>query len=311
MKTALCGVWHVHADEYVQHALNHTEVVGAWDSDPKRLENFCNKYSLKAFASFEELLKSEADSVIVCSASNKHCEHMIKLAEAKKNIFTEKVLCLSTEDCLKVKKAVEDNGVKFVISLFQKYVGKIMTVKEVVDSGELGKINFVRFTNCHNGSTGNWLPRHFYSREECGGGAMIDLGAHGMYLIDWIMGKLPVKYSSAFTVFDSNEKNVDKVEDNAITVMTFDDGCIAVNETGFVTTSRPVCFEVFGDKGSVVLTGNTVVKRFGKETTELVLKENLPRPIEQFVKGQTPDGCGIEEAIRLTQMMEGAYSNVI
>ena len=311
MKIAVCGIWHVHADEYIAKALEFSEVVGVWDSNQEKLKKFCEKYSVNAFASFEELLASEADSVIVCSASNQHCEHMIKIAEAKKDIFTEKVLCLSTEDCLKVKKAVEDNGVKFVISLFQKYVGKIMTVKEVVDSGELGKINFVRFTNCHNGSTGNWLPNHFYSREECGGGAMIDLGAHGMYLIDWILGKLPVKYSSAFTVFDSNEKNVDKVEDNAITVMTYDDGCIAVNETGFVTTSRPVCFEVFGDKGSVVLTGNTVVKRFGKETTELVLKENLPRPIEQFVKGQTPDGCGIEEAIRLTQMMEGAYSNVI
>ena len=28
MRTAICGVWHVHASDYTKHALNHGEVLG-------------------------------------------------------------------------------------------------------------------------------------------------------------------------------------------------------------------------------------------------------------------------------------------
>ena len=42
-------------------------------------------------------------------------------ANAKKDIFTEKVLALTVEDCLRVKEAVERNGVKFVISFPWKF----------------------------------------------------------------------------------------------------------------------------------------------------------------------------------------------
>ena len=120
----------------------------------------------------------------------------IAAAKAGKHIFTEKVLALTDAECDAVEAAVNEAGVTFVISLFQKYIGSRKTVKAVADSGELGKINYLRFRNCHNGSTGNWLPAHFYNAEECGGGAMIDLGAHGMYLTEWVLG-MPSTAASA------------------------------------------------------------------------------------------------------------------
>ena len=165
----------------------------------------------------------------------------------KKHIFTEKVLTLTDEEASRVREAVEANGVTLTISLFQKYLGSRIAVKEVVESGELGKINYVRFRNCHSGSINNWLPTHFYNAKECGGGAMIDLGAHGMYLIHWLLG-MPVSASSAFTLAcenpAANAKNTDGVEDNAVTVMSFEGGAIAINETGFCSNCAPVVFEV-------------------------------------------------------------------
>ena len=202
MKVAILGVWHVHAKDYTKVALEKGEVVGFFERDDALAEEFKGMFGLKRFDTVEELLASDAEGVIVCSATCDHAEDIIKAAQAKKNIFAEKVLALTSEECDAIEKAVEENGVSFTISMFQKFVGAWMSVKSIVDSGELGKINYVRVRNCHSGSVSDWLPKHFYNARECGGGAMIDLGAHGMYLIEWLLG-VPESASSAFTIFTS------------------------------------------------------------------------------------------------------------
>lgn len=317
MKVALCGAWHVHAVDYTKKALANdgVEMLGFYEENEALRESFQKKFpELYAFKSFEELLTSEADGVICCTASNTHADYMVRIAEAKKDIFTEKVLALTTEECLRVKEAVDKNGVKFVISLFQKFRGGMMALKALADSGELGKINYVRFRNCHSGSIGNWLPEHFFNKKECGGGAMIDLGAHGMYLIDWFLG-LPEKYSSAFTLWDSNPKNKDGVEDNAVTVMSYKDGSIAVSETGFVSGVDPTTLIVSGDKGYARFVNNEGAVKCTKATENkivpLEIPEDKPYPIDLFLSGEPTEGCGMTEAIHLTQMMEGAYKNIM
>lgn len=313
MKTAVCGIWHVHAEEYFLRAKALTEVVGVWEENEQWRKDFCEKHQVPAFGSFEELLASDADSVIVCTPTNQHTEVMLKLANAGKNIFTEKVMALTDEDAEKIAEAVEKNGVRFVISLPHKYGAGVQTVKAVVDSGELGKLNYLRFRNCHSGSVDNWLPPHFYNAEACGGGAMIDLGAHGMYLTDWICG-MPDSFTSVFTNACTNEAvpNTDRVEDNAITMMGYENGCIALNETGFVSRGYPMSLEVGGEKGYVRF-DNTGVHKCTRatdlKTVAVPLCEALPKPIDQFLTGNILDGCGMTEAKHLTHMMVCAYQN--
>ena len=314
MKIAVFGVWHVHASDYTKTAMELGEVVGFYEKNDALAENFAKKFNIPRFNTPEELLQSDAEGVIVCSASCEHADDMIKIAKAGKHIFTEKVLALTDTDCDRIEAAVNENGINFVISLFQKYLGSRIAVKEAASSGELGKLNYMRFRNCHSGSTKNWLPSHFYNERECGGGAMIDLGAHGMYLTEWILG-MPVKASSEFTVSceieSVKEKNVDGVEDNAVTVMSFKNGAIAVNETGFVSNYSPVTLEVFGEDGYVRMVENRVVK-CTKATNgievELAVGTDKPSPIVQFLTGHILDGCGMKEAKALTHMMTLAYA---
>ena len=138
---------------------------------------------------------------------------------------------------------------------------------------------------------------------------MIDLGAHGMYLTEWLLG-MPVTASSVFTVSHENEKNIDNVEDNAVTVMGFEDGAISVNETGFVSSISPVVLEVYGENGYVRMENNFVVKctiATDKKIVEVEIPESLPIPIVQFLTGNILPGCSVKEAKNLTRMMTMAY----
>lgn len=310
MRTAVCGVWHVHAPEYTQRAIELGQVVGFYEPDDAMAESFQKMFDLPRFDTLEQMLSSDAEGVIVCSATSRHPDLMVRIADAGKHIFTEKVLALTTEDCLKIQEAVDRNGVRFVISLPQKFTAPQKTVKAVADTGELGKINYLRYRNCHSGSTKNWLPPHFYNAEQCGGGAMIDLGAHGMYLTHWFLG-IPVSASSAFTVAHDTAFNVDGVEDNAVTVMACEGGAIAVNETGFVSDYSPQVLEVFGESGYVKMVNGKVVKcsaLTGGKEVEVPLVAASESPITQFLTGEVLAGCGMEEARALTRLMEMAYA---
>ena len=293
------------------------ELIGFYEKDDALAEGYQKAFGVPRFESREALLASDAEGVIVCSASSDHAEDILAAIEAKKAIFTEKVLALTDEDCDKIAAALHQNGVSLTISLFQKYIGSRMAVKAVVDSGELGKINYLRFRNCHSGSTRDWLPTHFYNRAQCGGGAMIDLGAHGMYLTEWLLG-MPASAGSTFTISCSAggalAKNTDGVEDNAVTVMRFDNGAIAINETGFVSDCSPVVLEVHGEHGYVRMENDHVVKctrATGHAVVEVTPPASLPSPIEQFLAGKVQPGCGIREAQALTHMMVMAYANVM
>ena len=203
------------------------------------------------------------------------------------------------------------------MQFFQKYCGPQQTIKKIVESKELGKINFLRYRNCHSGSSANWLPKHFYNKPECGGGAMIDLGAHGMYLIDWLLG-IPDTFTSIFTLACENQetliKNSDKVEDNAVTLMGYENGCIAINETGFVSFKSPLFLEVSGENGYVRMEGENVFKCTSSTNGKVVkvsLEKGLPSPIIQFLTDNIQPGCSIQDAKRLTCMMEKAYKNIV
>ena len=307
MKVAIWGVWHVHAKDYTKKAMEHGEVIGVYDDNVVWKNSFAETFGIPAFDSAEDLLNSNAEGVIVCTATDAHADVMERIARSGKHIFTEKVLALSVENCVRVEKAVAEAGVRFVISLVQKFSAVHLTVKDLIDRGEIGKVNYLRFRNCHSGSIDHWLPAHFYNLKECGGGAMIDLGAHGMYLIDWLLGE-PKTYQSAFTHACRDEKdallNPDGIEDNAVTVMTYEDGTIAVNETGFVTKGFPMTMEVGGDKGYIVAGAGKVLLN----GAEMPLLPAQDAPIVSFMKGETPTGAGMDEACALTRMMLGAYA---
>ncbi len=311
MKVAILGVWHVHADEYARVSAALGTVVGVWDENPAWCADFAARHGIPAYACLEELLDGDAEAVVVCSATASHPDHIIRAARAGKHIFTEKVLALTEAECLRIKEAVEAAGVRFVISFPWKFRPGMMALKAAVDAGRIGRVNYVRFRNCHNGSTGHWLPAHFYNADECGGGAMIDLGAHGMYLAHWFLGE-PVSYASSFTHACRDEQdavlNPSALEDNAVTTMTFASGAIAVNETGFVSVGCPETLEIGGETGYLTCSGAHVILN---STAEGRVEPELPAPaaspLERFLTGEEAPGCGMEEAIVLTRMMEGAY----
>jgi len=317
LKVAVLSRWHVHADGYAHEFRNRDDVklTVVWDEEPDKGKEFADRFGLDFEPDLDKLLaRADVDAVCVNAPTNMHPEVLIKSAKAGKHIFTEKVLALTNAQAADIRKAVEENGVKFCISFPHRTFPHNLFAKKVMDEKLLGDVNYMRVRNAHNGASAGWLPAHFYDQVQCGGGAMIDLGAHPMYLIPWIMGK-PVEVASAFTCVTGHA-----VEDNAVTVMKYANGAIAVSETGFVSSNSPFMLELYGTAGSLMITGNDVqlisskvnqaTAGFGGWIKPDNLPQALPSAIAQFVEGVLYGKeiiFGMDDAVVLTEMMDAAY----
>ena len=314
LNVAMIGKWHVHAEGYAKeiNASSDARVTCVWDDDRARGTAWAEKLNVPFADDYDELLqRPDVDAVAICTPTNMHKEVMIKAAKAKKHIFTEKVMCLTVKECDEVAEAVRENGVVFTISLPHRTFPANLFIKKTIDSGALGEITLFRVRNCHNGSLANWLPDYWYDPETTGGGAMMDLGAHPMYLSRWFLGK-PVSVQSAF----SNHTHR-AVEDDAISMIRFENGALAVAETSLVSPFTPRICEVYGTRGVILCEDDTVrVRTSNLESADnggwIVpkLPAKLPNPIDQWIDScvnGAPVQYGVKEGRELTELMEGAY----
>ncbi len=316
LRVAMLSYWHVHAWDYTRQlmARDDVKITAVWDEIPERGEKAAKEIGADFEADLEALLKrDDVDGVVIDTPTNMHKEVMIAAANAGKHIFTEKVMAITLEECEEIADAVRKAGVKFCISFPHRTMPHSLFAKKVVDEKLIGDVTLLRIRNAHNGSVAGWLPDHFYDPVECGGGAMIDLGAHGMYLSRWLLGE-PVRITSMFNNYIEKP-----VEDNAVSVIEFKNKAIAINETGFVTSNSPFSLEIHGTEGTLFIGGSEDKIRLISNKTEsqvpgwitpTQLPEALPSAIDQWVNGILHDGeiiFGLEDGIGLTQLMEGAY----
>ncbi|HEY7417058.1 MAG TPA: Gfo/Idh/MocA family oxidoreductase [Ktedonobacteraceae bacterium] len=254
IRVAMVSFWHVHARDYARQAQEHpdTHIVAAWDEDVQRGRARAEALGARFYQRLDELLaKTDVDGVIVDTPTNMHHEVMVAAAQAGKHIFTEKVLALTPRECDSILDAVTKAGVKLTVSLPRLNDCYTLAVQDVLKRRLLGELTLVRTRLSHSGALRTeqhpegWLPAHFFDHAETGGGALIDLGCHPMYLARLFLG-LPESVSAHFGYLTGRE-----VEDNAVAILHYPQGALGVVEAGFVNRHSPFTIEIHGTEGSL------------------------------------------------------------
>jgi len=317
VRVALLSSWHVHSHEYAQAIADHPNaaLIAVWDEDEQRGREWADAMDIPFEPNLDTLLaRDDIDAVSVCAPTNMHEDVMVRCANAGKHIFTEKVLAATNDDALRIRHAVVSSGVRFCISFPRRSLPQVLYAKQALADGLFGDITALRIRVAHDGASGNWLPERFYDPAACCGGAMMDLGAHGMYIARWLLGR-PRRVVSVF-----NHITGRRVEDNTVSVIEFESGAIAVNETSFVSHTGAFSLEIDGTRGGYRMAHPDEPVRVCSETTDQdgptwYTPESLPppgtMPIDQWITAietGAPIEFGIDEAVQLTELMHAAYA---
>lgn len=167
------------------------ELVAACDVDGQRLADFAERAGISAtHADYRELIaRGDIDMVDICTNDESHAEIAIAAAEAGKHVLIEKPFATTEAEGEAVLAAVRSAGVKAMCAQSQRWSPKMLEVKRIIDSGEIGEPIFARLS----------LPSSPFWREEESQRwqdrpptwLLVHNGMHSFDLMSWLFDSLP------------------------------------------------------------------------------------------------------------------------
>jgi predicted dehydrogenase len=97
------------------------------------------------YTSYDEMLRDpEIDAIHINTPIGDHANHAVAALEAGKHVACTVPMAISLEDCARVVRAQEASGKSYMMMETSVYTREFLYAKELVDSGELGRIQFLR-----------------------------------------------------------------------------------------------------------------------------------------------------------------------
>lgn len=255
VRVALLSFWHVHAKDYAREALAHprVELVAIWDEDATRGIEEASQRGVAFARDLDAVLADPSiDGVIVTSSTAAHRRLIARSIAAGKHVFTEKVLGSTLREAMELRDLAQEANIALDVALARTEIPEITGIRSLIERGRLGKVTEARVRVAHGGAvptpdqSHGWLPARFLDTGEAMGGAMIDLGAHPLYLTRLLLG-MPSAVTSVYGHVTGRGG-----DDNAVALLSYPDGAIGIAETGFVSKTSPVAVEAHGFEASAL-----------------------------------------------------------
>ena len=91
----------------------------------------------------DALTNPDIQALALATPAETHAELAIRAMELGKDVFVEKPMALTLEDAEKMKKVAEETGRILMVGHLLEYHPAVLKLREMIASGELGKINYI------------------------------------------------------------------------------------------------------------------------------------------------------------------------
>ena len=166
MKLALIGAGQ-RGMIYAEYAYNkkNVEICAVVEPHDIRRSVAAEKFSIKEeyqFTSLEVFLekKVECDAVIIATMDKDHYEQTMAVLDNGYDILLEKPISPDPKECLLISEKAKKLGRKIIVCHVLRYTKFFSALKEIIDSGELGKVIAIQ----HNENVGNFHIAHSFVR---------------------------------------------------------------------------------------------------------------------------------------------------
>ncbi len=168
-------------------SVKNVEVMSVADFDDQRLSKIHQIYpQIQLFKDAEEIFNGpNIDAVVLATPINTHYHLAKKALEKNKHVLVEKPLATSRAEVLELIEIADSRNLSLMVDHTFLYTGAVQKIKEVVDSGELGKLQYFDSTRINLGLFNpNWR-------------VIWDLAVYDLSIFDYISGgKKPVAVSA-------------------------------------------------------------------------------------------------------------------
>src|SRR3954452_7401598 len=163
------------------------EIIVVCDRDPARADALAEKAGARAVADWRDALKAEVDAVIVATTHDQLAGIAIGAIEAGRHVLVEKPAGRTLAEVQAIAAAATKYKRIVKTGFNHRFHPAFLKAHEIVDSGALGPLMFIRARYGHGGRVGyekEWRAKPQIS----GGGEMIDQGVELIDLPRWFLG---------------------------------------------------------------------------------------------------------------------------
>ncbi|RXM72536.1 Gfo/Idh/MocA family protein [Clostridium tetani] len=272
---------------------NNSEVVAVMSRSIEKAEKIREKYNIKkVYSNVEDLLNDkEVDAVYIATPVFDHKNSVILSAKAKKHIFLEKPMGLTTEECEEMIKVTKKNDVKLGIAFMMRFGEHHRKVRKLLKENIIGDIINTRIQYSW------WYPDDNVWRLDpklSGGGTVVDLGSHCIDLIQYL---LDTKIKTVSAMLGTKTFNYE-VEDSAQIMCEMENGVYGAFNFHFniPNSISNNTMEIYGTKGSIVCydtigredVGKVLIKLSGEngeiDFSDYTLEELSINPVDRYEK---------------------------
>jgi predicted dehydrogenase len=203
------------------------------------------------------LAQPDVDAVVIATPDFTHVDMALAAVAARKPMLLQKPMARTSAECQQIIAAAHAAGAPLYVGFMHRYFSEIETLQRLLAEAALGQLTLVRQRNATGGA--DWAD-WFYRKELVGGGAVMQIGIHGIDLLQHVFGPIvAVRAATAITVpqrtlADGRIITPDN-EDLALATYRFASGLLATHEVSYtevVGTDR-FRMEVYGDRGTAWL----------------------------------------------------------
>lgn len=172
-------------------ALDGDELVGCFDANREASVSLAERHNSRVCSSLGGLLEQNLDVLVVAVTHDRLADLAVQGLQAAANVVVEKPAGIGVGDVDRVAAAARTASRLVRVGYQHRFYPALVRATEIVRSGRLGDVMFVRGRYGHGGRVG-------YDREwrmdpaRSGGGELVDQGMHLIDLVHWIMGPLPL-----------------------------------------------------------------------------------------------------------------------
>jgi predicted dehydrogenase len=234
--------------------VSNAELVSVMDINPQRAQEVAAQFGVPHSCATEaELLARDVQAVYIASPPNVHCRQTVRAAQAGKHVLCEKPIAVSVAEVDQMAAACAKAGVKFMLAWCMRQNVYHQKARELVQSGALGQMVMGRaqLTCWYPPIPGAWRQDIAIGH----GGALIDMGTHGLDLLEWIMDS-PIIEVTGFTDLLVHQYPT-RVEDTSTVLARFRNGAHGILDNYFNIPDAAAqnALELFGTKGSILARG--------------------------------------------------------
>ncbi len=212
----------------------------------------------EVFGSSEELFAEPElfDGVLIVTPHDSHAGLAATAFRLGKHVFCDKPAGISIEEARFMSREAEKADAVYAMMFHQRLYSRYVRIKEILDSGGLGKLLRISMENTEPYRTSSYHKsgRWHSTWAGEGGGVLINQGHHLLDIWQWLFG-MPEKVYGDIRFGKYNDFTVD---DESRILMDYGGG---LSGSFFVTTGEAVSrekLEVVGSRGTLILEGDNL-----------------------------------------------------